>query len=124
MAWPSTLAEEGKAVYFEQSDGLPSLDNTALRAELCEALEMVIAALTPQQRSFLLRHVVHGDTYVAIAEETGSTPDAVRMVVKRACKRLRISLEQEGFDADEVSDYLAIISSPPRKKSLLKLKSL
>jgi len=64
----------------------------------------------PEERSLFLRHHVGQQTFVELAKETGSTPDAVRMAVKRTGKKMAVYLLGRDFDAN---GYLAILASTP-----------
>ena len=79
----------------------------ALRSELKRRLERAATELTPEARSLFLRHFVVGATFAELARETSSTPDAVRMVVQRARKHLRETLQRQGMTEEDAKEYLA-----------------
>ncbi len=74
---------------------LPGRDRTdggAERTELAEALEVALAALTPEQReAFVLKHV-EGRSYEEMAGMLGVGVDALKMRVHRARDALREKL--------------------------------
>lgn len=117
-AWPETEDADGQAVVFDPQDSHPGPDVEAFRAELRNLLAYALQELSAQPKEFLLRHVIEGETYAAIAVETGKTADAVRKIVTRALAHLRTYLERHGLDATEAEDYLAIMSPLPRKGGL------
>jgi len=74
----------------ERASGADDADRTAWREEI----ERALAQLAPEQReAFLLKHVEEL-SYDEMAEITGAGVSALKMRVKRACKRLRELLEE------------------------------
>jgi RNA polymerase sigma-70 factor (ECF subfamily) len=65
-------------------------DNNALRDEIYQALDLLD---TEQREAFLLKHV-EGLSYEEISEITGAGVSALKMRVKRACDRLKTSLQE------------------------------
>lgn len=73
------------------------------RLTLTDALHLLTAA----HRGLVTRHFCEGESFVALAEATHSTPDAVRMTVNRACKRLRVLMGNLDFTEEDANEYLA-----------------
>jgi RNA polymerase sigma-70 factor (ECF subfamily) len=65
-------------------------DQRALREEIYRALDLLDAE---QREAFLLKHV-EGLSYEEISEMTGAGVSALKMRVKRACDRLKVSLQE------------------------------
>jgi RNA polymerase sigma-70 factor (ECF subfamily) len=68
-------------------------DDRALGEEIHRALEQLDAE---QREAFLLKHV-EGLSYEEISEITGAGVSALKMRVKRACDRLKVSLQEVYF---------------------------
>jgi len=95
-------------------DAAPSLYAGLVRREARNALAHALNSLRLNERNLLVAHFGEQRTFVELAEQTGSTTDAVRMAVKRACKKVADHLLNHGFDVDE---YLALMSAPPARAS-------
>ncbi|HLJ57945.1 MAG TPA: sigma-70 family RNA polymerase sigma factor [Chthonomonadaceae bacterium] len=98
----------------EQENGSPPLYAGLARDEAHVVVQRALERLRPEERRLLLRGYVGQRTFVELAKEMGSTPDAVLMAVKRAGTKAAVYLLRDGFDPDE---YLALMSSaaaPPR----------
>jgi RNA polymerase sigma-70 factor (ECF subfamily) len=65
-------------------------DQSDLREEIYRALDLLDAE---QREAFLLKHV-EGLSYEEISEMTGAGVSALKMRVKRACDRLKVSLQE------------------------------
>jgi RNA polymerase sigma-70 factor (ECF subfamily) len=66
------------------------VDQSDLREEIYRALDLLDAE---QREAFLLKHV-EGLSYEEISEMTGAGVSALKMRVKRACDRLKVSLQE------------------------------
>ena len=82
---------------------LPELDTVLERSELVELLERALALLPPDTREALVGHYVHERSHAEIADQLGSSPDAVSMRVSRGRTRLRFLLETR-FADDAVAE--------------------
>lgn len=71
-----------------------------LRIRTTEDVETALKHLDPEQRQYIVRHFLDGESYVQIAATLGRgvTADAIRMKVNRAKKQLR-----EWFQTHEMS---------------------
>ena len=65
-------------------------DNSALREEIYRALDLLDVE---QREAFLLKHV-EGLSYEEMSRITGAGESALKMRVKRACDRLKVSLQE------------------------------
>ncbi len=65
-------------------------------AEELARYEAALAALPPRQQELLIMRIEFGMSFPEIAEETGSSPDAVRMMVNRALAQLSAEIQGDG----------------------------
>jgi RNA polymerase sigma-70 factor (ECF subfamily) len=82
---------------------VPELDAVLERTELVELLERALALLPPDTRDALVGHYVHERSHAEIADQLGSSRDAVSMRVSRGRTRLRFLLETR-FADDAVAE--------------------
>lgn len=78
-------------------------EKLALRREAVLALREVIQqSLTQDQRRALIRHLIDGQDYDAVARELGTSRANAYTIVHRARARLREAMERRGYAASEV----------------------
>lgn len=58
--------------------------------------DMLARTLSPEDRALVLLRYLHGFDAVELGEMTGSTPEAVRQRLSRACARLRAASVEGG----------------------------
>jgi RNA polymerase sigma-70 factor (ECF subfamily) len=83
-----TFVSDDSAIMSASSDH--PADNGALREEIYRALDRLDLE---QREAFLLKHV-EGLSYEEMSEVTGAGVSALKMRVKRACDRLKLSLQE------------------------------
>lgn len=105
----SLESPDGFSVAFSLPDRRPLPPIYSIRQEARQLLMQALKRLRPEEQELFLRHYIYQETFVELAGEIGHTPDAVRMRVMRASKKMRVFLEIRNFDAD---GYLAILASP------------
>ncbi len=85
------VARHGDSVDLEElqlTDETPSPLEQAIGRERLERYEAALEALPPRQRELVIMRLEFDMTYEDIANEVHSTPDAVRMAIKRAVEAL------------------------------------
>jgi len=78
---------------LSDSDDLTPIEQI-VGAEEMRAYEQALSTLPKRQQALLLMRVEFGMSYPEIAIETGSTPDAVRVMIARAILQVSRRLEQ------------------------------
>jgi len=89
------------------SERLPEAE--LIRAEFWNEVRAALEALTPLQRTLIVRVLVDGDAVGVVAIELGMRPSAVHKRIGLARSRLRQRLEQHGMDATSAYGYLSAV---------------
>lgn len=100
---PARNAGEEPAALELRDPHAVDAEKLALRREAILALREVIQeSLTDDQRRALIRHLVEGQDYDAVARELGTSRANAYTIVHRARARLREAMERRGYAAGEV----------------------
>ena len=110
VRWPQQTDEQGVTSDKEFTAATRTCDAWLHQQEARWLLCTAIQKLTPLQQSLLTRYFFCDQTYEECAAATGSTPNAVRMTIVRALKRLRGLLTLAGYTEENMTDYLREIS--------------
>ena len=105
--WPQQENEDGAIADSEFPDTHISPCAQAIGGELSRRIAAASAELKPEAYALLRQHYLEKQTFVELAEATGLSPDAVRMMVQRARKHLHKTLQRQGMTEEDVNEYLA-----------------
>jgi RNA polymerase sigma factor (sigma-70 family) len=107
---PTQEDARGSSMEYELLDTKPLPEIRLIRKEAQSLLFQALEHLRTEECELLLRHYIGRETFVLLAEESGRTPDAVRMTVTRARKKTLALLRSREFDTN---GYLAILAPSP-----------
>ncbi len=108
-AFPEQEDESGASAQWEPASSDASCDAVVLSGECGDCIRQAVRRLDPLVRDLFVRHYMHGETLTELAQATGNTPDGVRMILSRARKQVRATLERQGMTEGDADDYLAVI---------------
>jgi RNA polymerase sigma factor (sigma-70 family) len=124
--WAARTVHEGITSVFllvEMAGALPSHPGVSLRPdqvtlchELHQRLEGVLAQLTVRQRRVLYLRHYEGVPFSQIAEETGQSATAARVMAHSGHRRLLELLEAEGLSCAEADEYLTLLNRDGSEK--------
>jgi RNA polymerase sigma factor (sigma-70 family) len=61
------------------------------KEELLDAIKKMLSILDKKEREYVTRHIIHGESYVDIAEDFGCSTERVRQIVIGGLKKMKSS---------------------------------
>jgi len=117
QAWPETAPHDGPPLARDRADDAPTPEAQLLRKEFWQRLTAALGRLPPLMRELLVRHHLHGECVRELADSCGRSPESVELILFRARRRMRVTLERMGLTEAEMGTY--IVASLPLQMDCL-----
>jgi RNA polymerase sigma factor (sigma-70 family) len=107
-AWPQTSAQDGDVWQWDCPDCTAMPERMAFQGEFWEQISKALAELDAFPRKCFREYYLEGKCLAHIAEECERTPNAIKMILARARKRIHAFLQRQGWTAEELFSLVVV----------------